>query len=90
MEIAFFILLNGFGHLCYVGSRMTTSLFALELGASAVTVGMLVASFAVLPMLLSVFAGRFIDRIQQPPDRHHPPVDEERPCHDWFHTRERV
>ena len=62
MEIAFFILLNALGHLCYVGSRMTTSLFALELGASAVTVGMLVASFAVLPMLLSVTAGRLIDR----------------------------
>lgn len=63
MEIAFFILLNAFGHLCYVGSRMTTSLFALELGASAVTVGLLVASFAVLPMLLSVSAGRLIDRV---------------------------
>jgi len=63
VEIAFFILVNALGHLCYVGSRMTTSLFALELGASAVTVGMLVASFAVLPMLLSVFAGRFIDRV---------------------------
>src|SRR3954471_12062957 len=63
MEIAFFILLNAFGHLCYVGSRMTTSLFALDLGASAFTVGALVASFAVLPMLLSVSAGRFIDRI---------------------------
>ena len=63
MEIAFFILLNAFGHLCYVGSRMTTSLFALELGASTVTVGMLAASFAVLPMLLSVHAGRLIDRV---------------------------
>lgn len=63
MEIAFFILLNAFGHLCYVGTRMTTSLFALDLGASAVTVGALVASFAVLPMLLSVFAGRLIDRV---------------------------
>jgi len=63
VDIAFFILLNAFGHLCYVGSRMTTSLFALELGASAFTVGALVASFAVLPMLLSVSAGRFIDRV---------------------------
>src|SRR5262245_20185401 len=42
---------------------MTTSLFALELGASTVTVGMLAASFAVLPMLLSVHAGRLIDRV---------------------------
>ena len=63
MEIAYFILLNALGHLCFVGSRMTTSLFALKLGASAFTVGALVALFAVLPMLLSVFAGRLIDRL---------------------------
>ena len=41
---------------------MTTSLFALQLGASAFTVGLLMALFAVLPMLLSVSAGRLIDR----------------------------
>ena len=42
---------------------MTTSLFALQLGASEFTVGLLMALFAVLPMLLSVAAGRHIDRI---------------------------
>jgi MFS family permease len=63
MEIAFFILLNAFGHLCYVGSRMTTSLFALSLGGSAFTVGALVACFALLPMFFSVSAGRLIDRV---------------------------
>ena len=63
MEIAYFILLNALGHLCFVGSRMTTTLFALSLGASALTVGMLAALFAVLPMLLSVTAGRVIDRL---------------------------
>src|ERR1043166_968863 len=42
---------------------MTTSLFALQLGASAFPVGALVALFAVLPMLLSVLAGRLIDRL---------------------------
>ncbi len=41
---------------------MTTSLFALELGASEFTVGLLMALFALLPMLLSVSAGRLIDR----------------------------
>ncbi|HEY9531620.1 MAG TPA: MFS transporter [Burkholderiales bacterium] len=41
---------------------MTTSLFALELGASEFTVGVLMALFALLPMLLSVSAGRLIDR----------------------------
>jgi MFS family permease len=42
---------------------MTTSLFALSLGASEFTVGLLMALFAMLPMMLSVSAGRFIDRI---------------------------
>jgi MFS family permease len=63
VEIAYFILLNALGHLCFVGSRMTTTLFALNLGASALTVGTLAALFAVLPMLLSVSAGRLIDRL---------------------------
>ena len=63
MEIAFFIALNVLGHLCFVGSRMTTTLFALRLGASELTVGVLLALFAVLPMFLSVTAGRSIDRL---------------------------
>ena len=63
MEIAYFILLNVLGHLCFVGSRMTTTLFALQLGASEFTVGVLLALFAVLPMFLSVTAGRIIDRV---------------------------
>src|SRR5688572_14365525 len=42
---------------------MTTSLFALQLGASEFTVGLLMALFALLPMALSVSAGRLIDRV---------------------------
>jgi predicted MFS family arabinose efflux permease len=42
---------------------MTTALFALELGGSEFTVGLLMALFALLPMLLSVSAGRLIDRV---------------------------
>ena len=41
---------------------MTTVLFALELGASPATAGTLMSLFALLPMLLSVSAGRLIDR----------------------------
>ena len=41
---------------------MTTTLFALELGASEFTIGVLMSLFALLPMLLSVSAGRLIDR----------------------------
>jgi MFS family permease len=41
---------------------MTTTLFALELGASEFTVGVLMSLFALLPTFLSVSAGRLIDR----------------------------
>ena len=63
MEIVYFVVLNVLGHLAFVGARMSTSLFALRLGASPATVGVLMALFAALPMLLSVGTGRLIDRI---------------------------
>ena len=63
MEIAYFVALNALGHLAFVGARMTTVLFALELGASEAAVGILMSLFALLPMLLSVSAGRLIDRV---------------------------
>ena len=62
MEILYFVVLNALGHLAFVGARMTTTLFALELGASEFTVGVLMSLFALLPMVLSVSAGRLIDR----------------------------
>ncbi|MBV8030766.1 MAG: MFS transporter [Betaproteobacteria bacterium] len=61
MEILYFVALNVLGHVAFVGARMTTSLFALRLGAGPGTVGMVMALFAALPMLLSVTAGRLID-----------------------------
>ncbi|HEV3010780.1 MAG TPA: MFS transporter [Burkholderiales bacterium] len=62
MEIVYFVVLNALGHLAFVGARMTTTLFALELGASEFTVGVLMSLFALLPTFLSVGAGRLIDR----------------------------
>jgi MFS family permease len=62
LELVYFVILNGLAHLAFVGCRMTTTLFALELGASRFTVGLLMSLFALLPMLLSVSAGRLIDR----------------------------
>jgi len=62
VEILYFVVLNTLGHLAFVGARMNTILFALELGASETAVGFLMALFALLPMLLSVSAGRLIDR----------------------------
>jgi MFS family permease len=48
-------------HSCYVGSKVVLSLFALELGASQLTVGTLAACYAVVPLLLGVYSGRLAD-----------------------------
>lgn len=50
-------------HVVLTGGRIVVSLTALGMGLSTFTVGLLVAMFAFLPMLLSVRAGRLIDRI---------------------------
>ena len=50
-------------HIAATGTRFTATLAALKLGASPFTVGLMMATFALLPMLLSVKAGRLADRI---------------------------
>lgn len=50
-------------HAAFASMRVTVSLFGLKLGASALTVGIIMSLIAFLPMLLSVHAGRAIDRI---------------------------
>jgi len=50
-------------HAVLTGSRVIVSLDALSRGASAFTVGVLISLYALLPMFLSVPAGRLVDRI---------------------------
>ena len=50
-------------HAAFNGSRLTISLNALSLGASALTVGVMMSLFAALPMALGVASGRLVDRI---------------------------
>ncbi len=57
------IILLVLDHVAFNGSRVAVSLFAIHEQASALTVGTLVALYALLPALLSVSAGRWIDRI---------------------------
>jgi len=52
-----------FAHCAFSGSRLTISLFALDRGASALVVGVLMSLMSALPMLLGVTAGRLDDRI---------------------------
>lgn len=56
-------LLGVCNHAMLTGARVTVSLDALANGASAAVVGVLMALFALLPMMLAVPAGRLADRI---------------------------
>jgi MFS family permease len=49
---------SGFG-----GSRVALSLYALDLGATQFNIGVLMALYAVCPLLLAVYVGRFADRV---------------------------
>lgn len=51
------------GHVALTGARVATSLYALSMQASEFTVGVLIALFALLPMIFAVPMGRLIDRI---------------------------
>ncbi len=57
------ILVSTAAHIVLAGTRVTTSLYALSLHASELTVGSLIALFSLLPMLFAVPIGRLIDRI---------------------------
>ncbi|MDH4172687.1 MAG: MFS transporter [Betaproteobacteria bacterium] len=62
MTLRLIIVLTVLAHVGFVGSRVTVSLHAIALGASPLTVGVLMSLYAALPMLLAVHAGRRIDR----------------------------
>ncbi len=49
--------------LSYRGSKVLISLFAIELGAAQIYIGMLIAMYAVFPMLLALYAGKLTDRL---------------------------
>jgi len=59
----YFILLTILSHVGFVGSRITVSLSAINQGASPLAIGVLMALYAVIPMLLAVQAGRLVDRV---------------------------
>ncbi|PZR53308.1 MAG: MFS transporter, partial [Stutzerimonas stutzeri] len=50
-------------HAGFGGSRVAVSLYALELGANQFTIGVLMALYALCPMLLAVYIGKLADRV---------------------------
>ena len=63
MTLYLVVLLSALISISQRGSKVAISLYALELGAGALAVGVLAALFAVFPLLLAVHAGRISDRI---------------------------
>ena len=50
-------------HIAFTGSRVALSLYALTLQVSPFVVGLLMSLLGVIPMLISVPAGRWTDRV---------------------------
>lgn len=62
-RLAALIALGIANHTALAGSRVVVSLEALRLGASTAVVGVLLALYALLPMVLAVATGRLSDRV---------------------------
>jgi len=56
------VLLNLIVHGSYIGSRLAMALLALELGASPLSIGLMVALYSVAPLLLGIYSGKVSDR----------------------------
>jgi len=62
MAVYLVVLLSLLNSISQRGSKVSVSLYALELGAGSLVVGVLAALFAAFPLLLAVHAGRVSDR----------------------------
>lgn len=50
-------------HAAFAGSRVAVSLYALDLGANQMIIGVLMALYALCPMLFAVYIGKLADRV---------------------------
>lgn len=63
MTLYLFISLAMLTQIALKGSRMLLSLYALDLGAGPFAIGVLIALYAVFPLLLALTAGKTADRV---------------------------
>lgn len=63
MAIYLTLVLIVLNHVAFGGSRVVLSLFALESGATQMQVGILMALYALCPMLFAIAIGRLADRV---------------------------
>jgi MFS family permease len=62
MSIYLIVLVTVLTHTSYKGSKVLISLYAIDLGASPFTIGVLFSMYSVFPVVLSVYAGKLSDR----------------------------
>src|SRR5260221_12733213 len=63
MTLYLFVSLAMLNLIALKGSRMLLSLYAIDLGAGPFAIGVLVAMYAIFPLLLALTAGKTADRI---------------------------
>ncbi|WP_020656467.1 MFS transporter [Massilia niastensis] len=63
MALYLTVLISVLNQIGLKGSKMLIALHALELKADPVAIGVLIATYAVFPLMLAVYAGRLTDRI---------------------------
>src|SRR6476646_8071706 len=63
MTLARIIAIAVLAHMAFVSARMTGSLYVLANKASTFTVGVMMSLFALVPMLIAVRAGRWLDAV---------------------------
>ena len=63
MAIYLIVLMCLLSHCGFGGSRVVITLYALQLGANQFTVGLLMALYALVPMIFAVAIGRLADRV---------------------------
>jgi MFS family permease len=63
MKISLALLVVLLNMSAFRGSKVLVSLFALELGAAQIMLGVIVAFYSLCPMLMALYAGKLVDRI---------------------------
>jgi len=63
MAFYLILLVTLLNHISFKGSKILISLFAIDLGATPMTIGVLFSMYSLFPVFISVYAGQVSDRI---------------------------
>jgi MFS family permease len=63
MAIYLIVLTCTLNYTAFFGSRVAVSLYALDLGANQITIGVLIALYALCPVFIAVYVGKLADRV---------------------------